>query len=314
MSLGLIISSVELGGVYAVMALGIYITYKILDFPDLTVDGSFPLGSAIAAAMLTRGCNVFLTMAAAAVVAGLLTGVIHVKFKVRDLLSGIILMTALYSVNNMISSGKANVNLTRDKTTVFSNEFVTSLFGGKNDTSAPLYFLRDYRKIIILAIILIVLKIALDFFMSSKRGYLLRAMGDNPKVVATLARNGGNIKIMGLMIANGFVALSGALYCQYISAFNLTDGTGKMVIGLASVIIGVNIFGRLRFLKSTTAVIIGSVVYTACVSIALNRFDASVKNLVTAVLFFVVLVLGQLEIKKRTKPQTGEILSKGEGK
>ena len=210
-------------------------------------------------------------------------------------------MTALYSVNSMISSGKANVNLTRDKVTIFSNNVVTSLFGGKNDVSAPLYFLRDYRKILILAVILIVLKIALDFFMSSKRGYLLRAMGDNPRVVATLAKNGGNIKIMGLMIANGFVALSGALYCQYISAFNLTDGTGKMVIGLASVIIGVNIFGRFKFLKSTTAVIIGSVVYTACVSIALNRFDASVKNLVTAVLFFVVLVLGQLEIKRKKK-------------
>ena len=298
MSIGTIISALEMGSIYAVMALGIYITYKILDFPDLTVDGSFPLGGAVSVAIISRGGSPITAMLAAVLsgaVVGFLTGVIHVKFKIRDLLSGIIMMTGLYSVNYMIVGSRANVSLDMKSSTVFSNPLTLGVFGSKS-VEAPLDYMRDYKKIIILVLILIVLKIIIDLFMSSKRGYLLRAMGDNPMVVATLAKNGGNIKIMGLSIANALVALSGSLFCQYNSAFNLTDGTGKMVIGLASVIIGVNIFGRLKFIKNTTAVTIGAIVYTACVTLALDKFDAQVMKLVTAVLFLVVLVVGQVRI------------------
>lgn len=298
MSLGTIVSALELGGIYAVMALGIYITYKILDFPDLTVDGSFPLGGAVTVAVITSGGHplvaVLLSVVAGAI-AGFLTGVIHVKLKIRDLLSGIIMMTGLYSVNYMIVGSRANVPIEMRLDTLFSNGITRVLFGSKS-VDAPLDFARDFKKIIILALILVLLKLALDFFMASKRGYLLKAMGDNPMVVATLAKNGGNVKIMGLSVANAFVALAGSLFCQYNSAFNLTDGTGKMVIGLASVIIGVNIFGRIRFLKNTTAVMIGSIIYTACVTLALDKFDAQVMKLVTAVLFLAVLVLGQVKI------------------
>ncbi len=298
MSLGTIVSALELGSIYAVMALGIYITYKILDFPDLTVDGSFPLGGAVTVAVITSGGHPALAMLLSVLsgaLAGFLTGVIHVKLKIRDLLSGIIMMTGLYSVNYMIVGSRANVSIDMKLDSVFSNSITDMLFGSKK-IAAPLDFARDFKKIIILVIILFVLKLVLDFFMASKRGYLLKAMGDNPMVVATLAKNGGNVKIMGLSIANAFVALAGSLFCQYNSAFNLTDGTGKMVIGLASVIIGVNIFGRIRFLKSTTAVMIGSVIYTACVTLALDKFDAQVMKLVTAVLFLAVLVLGQVRI------------------
>lgn len=298
MNIGTIISALELGGIYAVMALGIYITYKILDFPDLTVDGSFPLGSAVTVAIITRGGSPLVAMLAATVAgafAGLLTGIIHVKFKIRDLLSGIIMMTGLYSVNYMIVGSRANVSIDMKLDTLFSNSVTSTLFGSRS-VEAPLGFMRDFKKIIILVIVLAVLKVLLDFFMSSKRGYLLRAMGDNPMVVATLAKNGGNVKIMGLSLANAFVALSGSLFCQYNSAFNLTDGTGKMVIGLAAVIIGVNIFGRIGFLKNTSAVMIGAIIYTACVTLALDKFDAQVMKLVTAVLFLAVLVLGQVNI------------------
>ncbi len=298
MSLGTVISALELGSIYAVMALGIYITYKILDFPDLTVDGSFPLGGAITASLITSGKNPLLAMLLsllAGAVAGLCTGVIHVKCKIRDLLSGIIVMTGLYSINYLIVGNKANVSIGSKFDTVFANPLVSALFGSKTET-APLHFMRGFRRIVILILLLIVIKALLDFFMNSKRGYLLRAMGDNPMVVATLAKNGGNVKIMGLMIANALVSLSGSLFVQYNNAFNLTDGTGKMVIGLASVIIGVNIFGRIRFLRSTTAVGIGAVVYTACVTLALSRFDAQIMKLVTAVLFLLVLVLGQVNI------------------
>ena len=286
------------GMIYAIMALGVYITYKILDFPDLSVDGTFPLGSAVTAMLLVKDVNPYIAMIASMLtgaVAGMITGIIHVKFKVRDLLSGIIMMTGLYSVNYMIVGSRANVSLDMKSSTVFSNPLTLGVFGSKS-VEAPLDYMRDYKKIIILVLILIVLKIIIDLFMSSKRGYLLRAMGDNPIVVATLAKNGGNIKIMGLSIANALVALSGSLFCQYNSAFNITDGTGKMVIGLASVIIGVNIFGRLKFIKNTTAVTIGAIVYTACVTLALDKFDAQVMKLVTAVLFLVVLVVGQVRI------------------
>ena len=298
MNIGTIISALELGGTYAVMALGIYITYKILDFPDLTVDGSFPLGSAVTVAIITRGGSPIVAMLASVIVgafAGFLTGVIHVKLKIRDLLSGIIMMTGLYSVNYMIVGSRANVPIDMKLDTLFSNGITSAIFGSRS-VDAPLGFMRDFKRIVILAIVLVVLKLALDFFMSSKRGYLLRAMGDNPMVVATLAKNGGNVKIMGLSIANALVALSGSLFCQYNSAFNLTDGTGKMVIGLAAVIIGVNIFGRIRFLKNTSAVMIGAIIYTACVTLALDKFDAQVMKLVTAVLFLAVLVLGQVNI------------------
>lgn len=298
MSLGTIIGALELGSIYAVMALGIYITYKILDFPDLTVDGSFPLGGAVTAAMITSGKSPLLAMLVSLIVgaiAGLATGIIHVKCKIRDLLSGIIVMTGLYSINYLLVGNKANVSIGSKADTIFSNAFIVKLFGTKTE-QAPLHFARSFRKILILIVLLVIIKLIMDLFMNSKRGYLLRAMGDNPMVVATLAQNGGNVKIMGLMIANALVSLSGSLFVQYNNAFNLTDGTGKMVIGLASVIIGVNIFGRIRFLRSTTAVSIGAIVYTACVTLALAKFDAQIMKLVTAVLFLLVLVLGQVNI------------------
>lgn len=298
MSLGTIIGALELGSIYAVMALGIYITYKILDFPDLTVDGSFPLGGAVTAAMITSGKNPLLAMLVSlfvGAIAGLATGIIHVKCKIRDLLSGIIVMTGLYSINYLLVGNKANVSIGSKLNTIFSNPLVTKLFGSKTE-QAPLHFARSFRKILILLVLLVLIKLLMDLFMNSKRGYLLRAMGDNPMVVATLAKNGGNVKIMGLMVANALVSLSGSLFVQYNNAFNLTDGTGKMVIGLASVIIGVNIFGRIRFLRSTTAVGIGAIVYTACVTLALSKFDAQIMKLVTAVLFLLVLVLGQVNV------------------
>ncbi len=297
--MGLVISALELGSIYAVMALGIYITYKILDFPDLTVDGSFPFGAAVSATLLSRGVNPLIAMALSVIAgcfAGLCTGLIHVKCKVRDLLSGIIMMTALYSVNFIIV-GKANLPVQSENSTVFSNAVTNGIFGKE----APLGFLYSFKTIIVMIIILIIVKILLDMYLKTKSGYLLRAVGNNENVISMMGKDPGNVKILGLTIANGFVALAGSLYCQYMRAFNLTDGTGKMVIGLASVIIGINIFGRIRFFKNTTSVVIGSIIYTACVSLALKQFDANIKNLVTAILFLVVLVLGKFGTKKNLK-------------
>ena len=166
----LILSVFEQGMIYAVMALGVYITYKILDIPDLTVDGSFPLGAAIGATLIARDVNPVLAIFAAfaaGIIVGIFTGVIHVKFKVRDLLSGIIMMTALYTINLRIA-GRANLPI-YDKTTIFNNDLVDGIFQGP---------LAPYKTVIIIFIITMISKYLLAWYISTKSGYMLRAVGD----------------------------------------------------------------------------------------------------------------------------------------
>ncbi|WP_290770752.1 ABC transporter permease [Anaerofustis sp.] len=289
----LLISIFEQGFIYAIMAIGVYITYKILDFPDLSVDGTFPLGAAVTAMLIVSGVNPFLTLIVSTLVgafAGVLTGIIHVKFKVRDLLSGIIMMTALYTVNLRIAGGVANVPIFNYKT-IFDNDFINGLFPG---------FLSEYKTIIIIFVVLIVAKLLLDLYLKTKSGYLLRAVGDNEKIVTSLAKDSGITKIIGLALANGLVALAGSVMCQQQRFFEITMGTGTIVIGLASVIIGMNIF-KTNKLKATTAVVFGSVIYKACVAIAIEfGLDANDLKLVTALLFFVILVIS-MDRKKKVK-------------
>ena len=290
------VSILEQGLIYGILSLGIYITYKILDFPDLTVDGSFPLGAAVTALLITRGVNPYLTLVAAflvGVIAGICTGLIHVKCKVRDLLSGIIMMTALWSINLRVA-GTANVPLFSQKT-IFKNDVI--------DKVVP-EALSKYRTLIMILIIAIFCKILLDLYMKTQSGYLLRAVGDNDKLVTSLAKDQGNVKILGLAIANGLVALAGCVFCQEERVFEISSGTGAMVIGLASVIIGTSIFKNLTFMKTTTAVLVGSVIYKACVAIALRSFEPQDMKLITAVLFLVILVLS-MERKKKVKKNAG---------
>ena len=280
----------ETGLVFSIIAMGYYISYHILDFPDLTVDGSFPLGAAVTALLITRGMNPYLTLVAAflvGVIAGICTGLIHVKCKVRDLLSGIIMMTALWSINLRVA-GTANVPLFSQKT-IFKNDVI--------DKVVP-EALSKYSTLIMILIIAIFCKILLDLYMKTQSGYLLRAVGDNDKLVTSLAKDQGNVKILGLAIANGLVALAGCVFCQEERVFEISSGTGAMVIGLASVIIGTSIFKNLTFMKTTTAVLVGSVIYKACVAIALRSFEPQDMKLITAVLFLVILVLS-MERKKK---------------
>ena len=290
------VSILEQGLIYGILSLGIYITYKILDFPDLTVDGSFPLGAAVTALLITRGVNPYLTLVAAflvGVIAGICTGLIHVKCKVRDLLSGIIMITALWSINLRVA-GTANVPLFSQKT-IFKNDVI--------DKVVP-EALSKYSTLIMILIIAIFCKILLDLYMKTQSGYLLRAVGDNDKLVTSLAKDQGNVKILGLAIANGLVALAGCVFCQEERVFEISSGTGAMVIGLASVIIGTSIFKNLTFMKTTTAVLVGSVIYKACVAIALRSFEPQDMKLITAVLFLVILVLS-MERKKKVKKNAG---------
>ena len=286
----MILSILEQGLIYGILALGLLITYRILDFPDLTVDSSFPLGAAVSAVLTLQGMPPWLTLLCsllAGSLAGLVTGLIHVKCHVRDLLSGIITMTGLYSINLNIA-GKANLPLFSGET-LFRNGFTKSL--------PP--WIAPYATVLTILLIALAAKLLLDWFLKTKAGYLLRAAGDNAAVVTTLARDQGTVKIMGLMIANALVALAGAVMCQQQRFFDISMGTGTMVIGLASVIIGTNLFRRASFLKSTTMALLGSILYKACVSIAISLgLEATNMKLITAVLFLLILVMSQAKRKK----------------
>lgn len=288
----LLITILEQGLIYGLLALGIYITYKILDFPDLTVDGSFPLGAAVTAICIKNGMNPYVTIPIAflaGAMAGVCTGLIHVKCKVRDLLSGVIMMTALYTIN-MLIAGTNNLPIFSNET-IFKNAWLQGIFG----ETIP-----SYVKILTIVIIVAIAKILLDFFLKTKAGYLLRAVGDNEAIVTALAKDKGNVKILGLAIANGLVSLSGCIFCQEQKVFEISSGTGALVLGLASVIIGTSLLKGLTFMKATTAVLIGSVIYKACVAVAIKFFDPVYMKLITAVLFLAILVIS-MERKKKVK-------------
>ena len=290
--MGIYITILEQGLIYGILALGVYITYKILDFPDLTVDGSFPLGAALTATMITRGVHPILTLPASFLIglAGVCTGLIHVKFKVRDLLSGIIMMTALWTINLRLA-GTANVPIFGEDS-IFDNASVNGIFHDG---------LSNYKVLVIVLVIAVISKVLLDLYMKTKSGFLLRAVGDNDVLVTSLAKDQGNVKILGLAIANGLVALSGSIFCQEQRVFEISSGTGAIVIGLASVIIGTSLFKNISFMKATTAVLIGSVIYKACVAAALKFFEPQDMKLITAVLFLLILVIGGERRKKVKK-------------
>ena len=274
----------EQGLIYAILALGVYITFKILDFPDMTVDSSFPLGAAVTALMISNGIDPLWSLPAsllAGALAGTITGVIHVRFHVGDLLSGIIVMTGLYSVNLHIA-GRSNVQLFSFDT-LFKNPLISGLPAG----------VQAYAPVIVLALLTLLVKLLMDGYLATRSGFLLRATGDNPTLVASLAKDSGRVKILGLAIANGLVALAGCVMCQYQRYFDISMGPGTLVLAVASVIVGTQLLRGLRFLKATTAVVLGSILYKACVALALSLglspFDL---KLVTAVLLLIIIVAG----------------------
>lgn len=287
----LILSVLEQGLIYSIMAMGVYITYKILDFPDMTVDGSFPMGAAITAVMISKDMNPLVTLPicfAAGVLVGICTGIIHVKFGVRDLLAGIIMFTGLYSVNLRIA-GRANLPI-YNKVTIFDNQLTASIPEA----------LEPFHKLIIILVITLTVKFILDWYLRTRSGFLLRAVGDNETIVTAMGVDQGSIKILGLALANGLVCMTGCIFAQQQRYFDISMGTGTVVIGLASVIIGTSLFKNAGFLKATSAVIIGSLIYKACVAVAIRYMDSQDLKLVTAVLFLIILVAGR-ERKRKVK-------------
>lgn len=264
------VSTLEQGLIYGIMVLGVFITYKILDFPDLSVDGTFPLGAAVTAYALTNGANPYMALlysALAGAAAGWVTGALHVKLGITNLLSGILVMTGLYSVNLRVM-GRPN----------------TPLFG------VDTIFSNDLSPILIIALAAIGSKLVLDWYLSTKAGFALRATGDNPQLMTTLGVDIGNIKIIGVMISNGIVALSGSILAQHQTYSDAQMGVGIVVMGLASIIIGHSLFGKLSFVKLTTASLLGAIIYRVAISGALRtNIEPTDLRLITSVIVIIFL-------------------------
>lgn len=285
----------EQGLIFSVVAIGIYITFKILDFPDMSVDGTFPLGAAVAALCLTKGMNAYYACVlalAAGCLGGLMTGLLHVKLKISNLMSGIIVMIGLYSINLRIMT-KSNVPLFGE-TTIFSGAV---------------------KPIIIIAVFAVAVKLILDLFLKTKLGFVLTAVGDNEQLITSLGINKGWIKILGLMVSNGFAALAGAMMAQYQGFADVGMGTGTVVMGLGAVIIGESVFGKLSFMKATTTAMLGSLIYRAAVAGALQVGLAPTDlKLVTAVIVVAALSLNNKELNIFTRKKIrsgGEVVAKG---
>ena len=285
--LDFLLSNIGQGLIYAPIVLGVYITYSILDFPDLSVDGTFPLGAAITAVCISAGMDPVLAILLAVLAgaaAGYVTGALHVHLKITNLLCGILTMTALYSINLRIM-GKANIPLTGSDTIYTLWQDLLGLTGGtvteKLICSAALSLL-----------IVVGIKVLLDLYMRTYAGMALLAVGKSEQLVKTLSINTGRLKITGLMIANGLTALSGAMMAQFQRFADVGMGSGTVVIGLAAVIIGRAVFGRARFIQGSTSVILGSIIYKIGVALALKAgLAASDTKLITAVFFVLVIVL-----------------------
>ena len=237
------------GLILSIMVLGVYISYKILDFPDLSVDGSFSLGAAIIAVTLKSGMSPILgslLTLVAGCIAGLLTGILHVKFKISNLLSGILVMGILYSVNLRIM-GKANIPIFSDTNIFF-----------------------EFNPLIVALIFVVIIKIIIDIFLKTGLGYALKGVGDNPQMIKSLGVEIGKIKIFGLMISNGLVAFSGGMMAQYQGFSDISMGIGTLVLGIASIIIGASIIRSGKFIKQTSSVIMGTLIYQTTIYFAMN--------------------------------------------
>ncbi len=288
----------EEGFKYAILALGVYLSYSILDFPDLSVDGTMPLGGITSCIMIAAGIDPWLSLLSAflcGALAGCLTGILHVKLKLQPLLSGILVYTLLLSVNLVLiklgTSGQSIVSVFGKKTVFNSGaaQLLPQAVGGVT-----------VRKLIVLFIFVVILKVLIDLYLKTKSGMLLRATGSNQQYVVMLARDPGMSKILGLALANGLAAVSGAMIAQSNETANTQMGVGMVVCGLSSVIIGLSLFKKLSFMKATTMVILGTVCYRACLQIAVEiGLPSDLNRMLMAVLFVAAILFSRMG--KRSK-------------
>lgn len=282
------IGAFELGLIYGVMALGVYLTFRVLQFPDLTVDGSFTTGAAVAAAMITAGQNpIVATLAAAGagLVAGIVTGVLHTKGRIDGLLAGILTMIALWSVNLRIMGGP-NVTLLREET-VMTPLREAGLLG--SSWLVPVIFF----------VAVMILKLIVDWFLTTDLGLAIQATGNNKQMIRSLGTDTDGTTILTLALSNGLVGLCGALVAQYQGFADISMGIGLILVGLASVILGQAVLGQRFIFLASLAVVIGAVMYRVIIYVALLGLDPNDMKLITAALVVVALLLPRWGFLKR---------------
>jgi putative tryptophan/tyrosine transport system permease protein len=307
-----IFASVEAGFIYAIMALGVYLSFRILDFPDLTVDGSFVTGAAVAAVLIINGTNPFIASFVALLagfVAGCITGLLHTKGKINPLLSGILMMIALYSINLRIM-GKSNVPLLQEESVITIltdwwqkigiDEMIENALISMNLVD---FVPKTWAIVVLMALLVIIIKILIDQFLKTEIGLALRATGDNKRMITSFSANTDVLTIFGLGLSNALVAFSGALVAQYGGFSDVGMGIGMIIIGLASVIIGEALFGANSIARATLAVIGGAIVYRIVVTLALRVqfLETGDVKLITAFIVIAALILPQFIASQNEK-------------
>ena len=293
------------GFMYAILAMGYYVSYTILDFPDLTVEGTVLSGGVAFGLLVRAGVNPWIALVCSFLVGfvfGAVTGILHVKLGIRPLLCGILVSTALISVNLVITvvgmggtwagdGALSTIDLGRGVPTLLrtfpANLLPTNFYGF------------NLQRLVTFFAIALICKLLLDVYLKTKSGLLLRATGGNAQFVTMLAKDQRICKVLGLAIGNGYAAVSGALIVQSRGNVNQGMGIGMVVIGLASLIIGLSVFGKIRFMKPTTMVIFGAVIYQACLGIAtLLGVPSAYNKIIMAALFTIALIGSNMMQKK----------------
>ena len=304
----------ENGFMYSLLAMGYYITYTILDFPDLTVEGTVLSGGVIASLMINAGINPYIATLAAFVggaAMGAMTGILNVKLKIKPLLCGILMSTLLITVNLVATTvgtggtfamvgGSSVISLGPEAKTVI-NIFPMDILPGR---IGAFVFTPTVKRMIVYFVIALICKLTIDLYLKTKNGMMIIASGNNPGFVSMLGKNPGIYKILGLAIGNGLAGMSGALIAQSNKNANQSMGIGMVVIGLASLIIGISLFSKVKFLKPTTKVIFGAVIYQACLSFAtFLGVPSGYNKMIMAVLFTLALVANEKIGKGKSGPE-----------
>jgi putative ABC transport system permease protein len=280
----LILTSIEQGLIFSVLAIGVIITFKILDFADMSVEGTFPMGAFIFAKFITSGFSPVLSTLLTFILgtlAGLLTYTLNIKLRIRALLSGILTATILYSLNLRLN-GRSNIGLTS----------YDSIFDG-------------FRPVIVLILIVLAVKILMDLFLKTEVGYLLIATGDNETLVKSLGENSNKYKLIGLMLSNGLVSLSGALMAQYQGFSEISMGTGIIVVAIASIIVGDTILRNSKILKMTSRAIMGALIYkfigALAIDLGLAPTDLKAINAAIVIIFLSYNTFSPVKMRKGRK-------------
>ncbi|MEO7589032.1 MAG: ABC transporter permease [Arachnia sp.] len=288
----------ELGLIYAILAIGVYLTYRVLDFPDLTVDGSFTTGAALSAVLIVSGTPIWVALIVSIIggmAAGVVTGLLHVWGNINPLLAGILTQIALYSINLRIM-GKANVPLLR-QTTLMTPLREAGLLG-------------TWGAVAIFAVVVAIIGAAVYGFLGTGFGVAIRATGDNELMARSQGVNTGVTKVAGLAISNGLVALCGAFMAQYQGYADISMGIGLIVAGLASVIIGQAIFGMTAVWQAVLAAVLGSVIYRAVIQLALNAgLNPNDMKMISAAIVVIALVLPQWSVFKKIRQRRRRVMA-----